>query len=528
MKPRGSGWPVLGILWLVIIGTALLTRPLLPVDETRYAAVAWEMWARGDFLVPHLNGEPYSHKPPLFFWLIHAGWWLAGVNEWVLRLLPAALAFLNLLLVARIAAQLWPGDRQAQVAVPWILTGCVLYPAFASWVQIDQLLVTCTLLAMAGLLAASGGRQAGWLLSGVAIGLGVLAKGPVILLHVLPVALLAPLWSRRPQQGWRFWYAGVLVSVIIAAVLALVWAIPAARAGGEAYREAIFWGQTANRVVQSFAHAHPFWWYLPWLAALFAPWCFLPWLWRAVIRSRPAADAGLRFCLTWILVVFILLSLVSGKQLKYLLPILPAFALLLARILSVLPQEPVPRRPWLLAAVLLLTGVLLAVLPATLEHAAWIQRVSPLYGGLLAATAVIPVMLRPLRPLQYPRLLSWLATVMLAVVQVGVFRAAAPAYDMQAASRFVAAAQAGGRQVAAVTHYHGQFGFYGRLTRPLTQIEDGRELDWARSHPGDYMVITGRHLQGVPRDAAYAQPYRGGMLAIVTGATLLQHPELLP
>ncbi len=49
-------------------------RPLWPVGETRYASVAWEMWQRGDFLVPHLNGELYSHKPPLLFWLMHAGW----------------------------------------------------------------------------------------------------------------------------------------------------------------------------------------------------------------------------------------------------------------------------------------------------------------------------------------------------------------------------------------------------------------------------------------------------------------------
>jgi hypothetical protein len=61
-------------------------RPLWPVDETRYASVAWEMWLRGDFLVPYINGEPYSHKPPLLFWLIHAGWiWLPQDPEVVGR-----------------------------------------------------------------------------------------------------------------------------------------------------------------------------------------------------------------------------------------------------------------------------------------------------------------------------------------------------------------------------------------------------------------------------------------------------------
>jgi 4-amino-4-deoxy-L-arabinose transferase-like glycosyltransferase len=516
-------------VWLAVVLSALLTRPLLPVDETRYAAVAWEMWTRSDFLVPHLNGEPYSHKPPLFFWLVHAGWWLTGVNEWVVRLLPTLLALLILPLGVRVAGQLWPEDRQAQAAMPWVLTGCIVFPAFATWVQLDLLLVLCTLLAMSGVLDASRGRRTGWLLAGAGIGLGVLAKGPVILLHVLPVALLAPLWLRAPPAGgWQSWYAGLLVSVISAATLALAWAIPAALLGGESYRDAIFWGQTANRLVESFAHAHPPWWYLPWLAVLFAPWCFLPWLWRALLQSRPMADAGLRFCLTWLLPVFILLSLVSGKQLKYLLPLLPAFALLLARVLSMLQQDPVTQRPWLLATVLLLLGVLGMVLPLSLDQAAWIREVSPVWGGLLLVMAVILLRLRSLRPLQYPRLLSLLAAAVLVVAHAGVFRIAAPAYDLQAASESVAAAQAAGRQVVALMNYHGEFGFYGRLTQPVQQLDSAEALAWAGLHPGDYLVTRGRQVADMQLEAEFLQPYRGGYLAIVDGRTLLQNPGLLP
>ncbi len=65
----------------VLTVAALASRTSLPVDETRYLAVAWEMWQRGDFLVPFRNGEAYSHKPPLLFWLIHAGWAIFGVND---------------------------------------------------------------------------------------------------------------------------------------------------------------------------------------------------------------------------------------------------------------------------------------------------------------------------------------------------------------------------------------------------------------------------------------------------------------
>ena len=67
--------------WLALLLAGLMLRPLTPVDETRAVSVAWEMWQRGDFLVPYLNGQPYSHKPPLLQWCIHLSWLLFGVNE---------------------------------------------------------------------------------------------------------------------------------------------------------------------------------------------------------------------------------------------------------------------------------------------------------------------------------------------------------------------------------------------------------------------------------------------------------------
>jgi 4-amino-4-deoxy-L-arabinose transferase-like glycosyltransferase len=296
MNIRNGSWTGLAVVFLGVLASALLTRPLLPVDETRYAGVAWEMWQRGDFLVPYLNGEPYSHKPPLFFWLIHAGWWLFGVHEWVVRAIAPLTAAVTLPALVLLARRLWPADDMTARLVPWILFSCVFFTAFFSWVQIDLLLVLFTVLAMAGMVSASRGRVGGWLLAGLAVGLGILAKGPVILVQVLPVALLAPLWKRADTAVfWRRWYPGLGISMAIAALIALGWALPAAEAGGEAYGDAILWGQTADRMVQSFAHAHPVWWYLPWLPVLFAPWSLLPWLWSAFRQTRPVQDEGMRF-----------------------------------------------------------------------------------------------------------------------------------------------------------------------------------------------------------------------------------------
>ena len=88
----------------LILVTVLLVRPPFPVDETRYLAVAWEMWWRDEFLVPHLNGDTYSHKPPLLFWLMHAGWWLFGVNDWWPRLIAPLFSLLDLALLAWLAS----------------------------------------------------------------------------------------------------------------------------------------------------------------------------------------------------------------------------------------------------------------------------------------------------------------------------------------------------------------------------------------------------------------------------------------
>lgn len=520
VNPRaggGFGWLVLLLAWLLATLTGLLTRPMIPLDELRYAAVAWEMWSRGDFLVPYLNGVPYSHKPPLFFWLIHLGWSLFGVNEGVVRLVNPLLTLCALLLTHWLARLLWPRQPQVAQFAPLVLLSCVFLTGFFSWVQIDVLLLVTVLLALCGVALAAGGRRSGWLVCGAGLGLGLLAKGPVVLLHVLPLAWLAPFWWMTEQRPrWMSWYLGSLVSLLIGAALALAWALPAAQAGGAAYRDAIFWGQTAQRVVESFAHGHPFWWYLPWLPVLFAPWLALPWLWPALRNGWQQRDRGARFCISWIGIVVVLLSVVSGKQAKYLLPLLPAFALQVSHALANLPDRPVTQRPWLLAGVLVLLGVVGMRAPAVAaSSAAWLGEVSPLWGGLVMALGLVLLLLPAARPRQYPPRMLLLSLAMVVIASAGVLRVGAPAYDLKAASRIIAAAQTHGQPVAITERYHGQFGFYGRLTQPVQQISAAEISDWSRAHPDGYLVMTGRQSSAGYPGVLHHQPYQGGYLAIV-------------
>jgi 4-amino-4-deoxy-L-arabinose transferase-like glycosyltransferase len=529
MTPRSSSWPVLLALWLALLLLSLLTRPLLPVDETRYLAVAWEMWRRGDFLVPYLNGAPYSDKPPLFFWLIHAGWGLFGITEWWPRCVAALVSLAALWSTAKLADTLWPRDAMTRQLVPWVLFGSIVWTAFYPWVQFDLLLVLCVVLAMTGLVKAAGGLRGGWLLVGLGIGFGVLAKGPVIVLHVLPAALLAPLWIRERPRSWWSWYAAIGGSLLLGSVIALAWALPAAQSGGETYRQAILWGQTANRVVNAFAHAHPWWWYLPWLPVLFAPWLLLPWLWRPLLRLlHDPQDKGMRFCAVWLTSALLVMSLMSGKQLKYLLPLLPAFALLVARVLSLAESQGTLRRPWALAILPGVSGIFLAAAPSLIAAPPWVESVNPLWGFVLIAAAVLLVMSKPLRMEQYPLAVAVLSAGILAIVYLGVFRNAAPAYDLREASRVIAAAEAAGQPVASLSDYHGQFGFYGRLARPIESLHPQQAPAWSREHPGGYLITyyPGR----VPGHSAavHQQPYRGGHLVIWEGRVLAADPALLP
>lgn len=143
-------------LFLLTVAAALWLRPLLPVDETRYVGVAWEMWRSGSWFVPMLNGEPYSHKPPLLFWLMHAGWAMFGVNELSPRLIGPAFSLASLFLVRLIASRLWPSRPKATVLTPWILLGLIYWLGFATLVMFDQLVLFFVLLGVGGSLILDG------------------------------------------------------------------------------------------------------------------------------------------------------------------------------------------------------------------------------------------------------------------------------------------------------------------------------------------------------------------------------------
>jgi 4-amino-4-deoxy-L-arabinose transferase-like glycosyltransferase len=511
--------------WALLVAAALALRPLLPIDETRYLSVAWEMWRRGDFLVPRLNGLPYSDKPPLLFWLFHLGWWLFGVEEWWPRLVPSLFALANLFLTAALARRLWPDRPGVARAAPWVLLGCLLWSLYTTMVMFDMLVTCFVLLALLGLHAArSRGGVLPWLQAGGALGLGILAKGPVVLLLPLCAGMLAPWWGRgtrgRGAAGGR-WWLGLLGAVALGVGIALVWAVPAARAGGAEYATALFFHQTEERLLHSFAHDRPWWWYLALLPVLLYPYSLWVPLWRAGLRQR-STDSGMRFALACLFPGLAAFSLVSGKQPHYLLPLLPVFALLTARLL--LSPAPAPRRWHLLPPLgfLVFVGGAMAAAPwvsGRLALPAWTSVVSPGAGFLLLAAGAVFLLSCERLFAGRGAALSLLTLALVVAASAGFSEASRQAYDLEPIARYLSVAEQQKRPIAYVGDYHGELHFLGRLRRPFREIPLGAERRWLRRHPYGKVVQDLRYLPPEIARADFTQPYRGDVLAVWSWAS---------
>ncbi|WP_200381778.1 ArnT family glycosyltransferase [Thiococcus pfennigii] len=520
LENRRDAVLVVALTWLLLVLLAFWSRHPMVIDETRYLGVAWEMWLRCDLLVPHLNGEPYSHKPPLLFWLINLSWWLLGVSDWAARLVPALAGLAGALLLMPIARALWPERRGAGPLAAWLAFSTLFWLLWTTVTMFDLLVTVCAEFALLGILLAWRGRQwLGWSMTGAAIGLGILAKGPVILVYALPAAVLAPWWMTEQRTlSWFNWYAGMVSAVLLGVAIGLAWALPAAAAGGADYAARLLWGQTADRMVESFAHRRPFWWYLPLLPLLLFPWSLWSPLWRSIhSRWQGHYDSGERLTLLVFLSGLLIFSLISGKQIHYLLPLFPVLALFAARALVASGEVASNGRLtfWILLAVPAVLGALLMVLPY-LEflhgYAVWIDGLSSLSGWIVLAAVPVALLIRRwVPPATWP---GFLTLALVLGMYPGLVREVAKPYAVEDIAAVIRAQQDLGHEVAYVGSYHGEFNFAGRLTRPVQEIGRAASIAWGDANPDGLLV---ERLDDIPRSASgvlYRRIYRSGYLVI--------------
>ena len=220
LTDRERRW--LALLVVIVVGVRLATLPAYPLmdpTEARYAEIARKMLETGDWVMPQFDyGVPFWGKPPLSTWLSAAAMAAFGISEFAARL-PSFLMLIGCgVLVAWLAALRGGRDQALWTLAPFAATALVFIAAGA--VMTDPALALGTTLSMAGFWVAVNGpapaRRAGAGMFFLGLAIGLLAKGPVAaVLTFVPVGAWT-LWTRRWSAVWRAlpWLAGAAATAI--------------------------------------------------------------------------------------------------------------------------------------------------------------------------------------------------------------------------------------------------------------------------------------------------------------------------
>ncbi len=492
---------VFGVIWFWGLGH----RPLFTTDEGRYAEIPREMLVTGNWVTPRLDGLRYFEKPPLQYWATASAYAVFGVHDWTARLWAALCGFLTVLLTGFAAARLY-GTRAGWLAGA-MLAGSFYFGFLGHFNTLDAGLAFAMSLTLFGFLlgqhAAAGTRsELGWMLvayAGAALAvltkglIGILLPGAVLVLYLLLKRDLSRL--RRLRLGW-----GVLLFL----ALTLPWFVAVSLQNPD-FLWQFFMVQEFLRFLTPISHRPGAWWYF--LPLLFL--AVLPWLastarglvrpLRGLTRWRDFAPS----CVLWLWAVFIFLffSASHSKLPSYILPIIPAVAVLAARELA--------RRgalPWSAAGVSLAAGSAGIVLGLGASH--WFHHVDPatlhafrpwvVAAGATIILATLLGLARRHRPVLAVVVvaLGWVAGTRLIMLGGAAF---GPEYSTQALAAEVAPYNRPDVPVYSVGGYQQTLPFY--LRRTMTLVAYQGELEFGIQHARD--SLAGRYigtLEGFARD----------------------------
>jgi 4-amino-4-deoxy-L-arabinose transferase-like glycosyltransferase len=322
----------------------LTAYPLLDPDEGRNAEVAREMAATNNYILPQLNGLPYLDKPVLFFAVEAAVMELLGPTVPAARLPPLIFT------LATIGAVAWFARRRGGSDAAWVAAVATaaspLTLGFARTVIFDATLTCFVVVAMVAFYEAIERRIGGWAdgrigdgppagagwqwstLGWAAMALAVLTKGPVGLALPLMIAIPYAVWRRAGRVLWA--PAGPLLF----AALLLPWLMAISRRVPDFLSYALGTETLARLATPALGRTGPWWYFLPIVLAGALPWSVVMLAglangaWRGADRK---VDPYVAFLLCWIAVPLVFFSLSQSKRPQYVLPLVPAIALLVAQ-----------------------------------------------------------------------------------------------------------------------------------------------------------------------------------------------------
>lgn len=451
MKPFLEIYAPYFFLFLLFLA-ALIFRPLLPVDETRYMTVAWEMFLQKQYAVLSLNFDPYHHKPPMLFWMMNMVWEVCGVSRWA-ALIPVFAAASSVLFLTQSLARRLLCARRSSLLVPWLMLGSVPYLIYGTLVMFDMMVAALLLSALIMLWDyAQKPRFYRVFLAGLLIGAGVLTKGPVMYLYIFWPLVLYAFWRPENFISCPRFYKAVAFALIVSVVPVLLWLAQVLAKTDHDFAFWLLWEQTAGRITGNFSSAHvrPIFFYMLFLPAFFLPWLLFPSFWRH-LKILPST-AAFRFLAAATLPVLVSFSFISGKQPHYLLPLLPFIVIGIA----ILVEDV---RPQLIRAIS-------------------IAMVCLLIGGQALASQML-----------FPR------------------------YDLTDIVAFYQSHR--NQDWAFVRNYQGEINFLARAEKPIENIQPEKLRQWFAQHEGGFAIVRYRpsdDMRGYRE--IYSKPYRQKRIGI--------------
>ena len=310
---------------------------LIGADEPRYAQVAREMLDHHDWITPTLAGSPWLEKPPLYYWQAMLAYSVLGVSDVAARI-PSALDATLLVIGIYLFSRKFRHGVEVDAAL--ITASCAGIVGYARAASMDMGLTASFGIGMLAWWAWRESAKRVYLAVFYAcMAIGMLAKGPVapFLAGVIIVVYAAA------TKEWRLirktlWLPGVLLFLMVG----LPWYIGVQMQNPQFFREFILEHNLARFSTNLYHHSEPFWYYIPITALALVPWIVFALaalveslqIWWRERRSRPdAPDLELQFRIfacCWLILPVVFFSISKSKLPGYILPALPAAAILLA------------------------------------------------------------------------------------------------------------------------------------------------------------------------------------------------------
>jgi 4-amino-4-deoxy-L-arabinose transferase-like glycosyltransferase len=460
---------------------------LLGADEPRYAQVAREMLDRHDWITPTLQGKPWLEKPVLYYWEAMASYSVFGISDSTARLPAAFDAAFMIATIYFFLRRFRPGS-EADGAL--IAAGSAATIGFARGASTDMPLTAMFAIAMLGWYAWYESRKRiGLVIFYVFLGLATLAKGPVAIFFAGAILLM----FLAMKRDWRailpsLWIPGIVLFLAVT----LPWYVAVQLRNPEFFRVFILEHNLGRFGQDLYHHRQPFWFYLPVLLLSLMPWTLwlvlavaerlrLLWSERKEAIAAPE-DSWQLFLLIWLLLPVLFFSASQSKLPGYILPAIPAAALLVTEYVRSRQNEDGTRKisPWLVGLHVVLCGALvfgaLAVPGIQLHHhligdmGTYVAAIVAVLVMIGMTTALLRMGLSMLRP----------ATMIAIVIGVAaLLKLAAPAIDATQSSRPVALVIQGFSQepvpVALFrTNRQLEYGLEFYLNRPALRYENGQ------------------------------------------------------